>query len=157
MKRKIEILFIILLIFLFSFAVFKALKWKIFASLFPFIIGFPMIALALIQMFSTVRAKEALGAVKISAHNPLELDDPLGRRRAFFVILWIVGLLFAVYALGFSLSVILFTFLYLVTESKEKLWFALLLSAVSWIFFYGFFAWALRLPFPKGLVFRLLT
>ena len=157
MKRKVEIGFIIALVLAFSYAAIKALNWKIYASLFPYMIGCPMILLAFIQLFLTAGVRETPAGENAASHTASDIDDSLIRRRTLRAVSWIIGLLITIFFLGFSTSVFLFTFLYLMIESREKLWFSCLLTIASWIFFYGFFGWGLKVPLPEGLLFRLLT
>ena len=67
--------------------------------------------------------------------------------------IYLVGFLIVIWLLGFSLAVPVTTLLYLKIAGKEKWPIAILISFVSWTFFYALFERALTIPFPEGLLF----
>jgi len=65
---------------------------------------------------------------------------------------WILGLFFAIWLLGFSMAVVLNTFLYLKVGAREKWLITIVLTAIAWVSFYGLFIYTLHVPFPDGLL-----
>jgi hypothetical protein len=65
---------------------------------------------------------------------------------------WILMFFIAIWLLGFSFAVPLTMFLYLKLGAKEKWSTTLILTACGWAFFYTVFAYALRIPFPEGIL-----
>jgi putative tricarboxylic transport membrane protein len=63
---------------------------------------------------------------------------------AFFVLLWLVGALVAVP---------LFALVYLLAAARGSLVLAGTYALASWLFIYGLFDWALRVPLPAGVLF----
>jgi hypothetical protein len=152
LKRKAEIAFSFLMVLVFAFAVYEARGWRIYARLLPWVLGFPMLALALAQLALDIRKRRLKSGGGASEVEATEIPAPVFRRRTLSIMAWLLGLFLAIWLLGFMVSIPLFTFLYLKIESGESWWFAILLSAVTWGFMFGLFQWALNLPFPPGLL-----
>jgi hypothetical protein len=153
MKQKAEIVFSALLVLVFAFAVYEARGWQLHARLLPWVMGLPMLVLSLSQLVLDLRKK---GPVTDESGTEVvgEIPLPIARQRAISIVLWLLGLFAAIWLLGFSISVPLFTFLYLKFDSGEDWWFAALLTALTWGFFYGLFVQLLNLPFPEGALFE---
>ena len=152
MKRKAEIAFSLMMVFVFAVVLYQARGWRIYAKLLPFVIGLPMLAMALTQLVLDIRKREAASddspAGGIADGIPVELV----RRRALTIVGYLLGLFLSVWLLGFYLSIPLFTFLYLKLESGESWWLSILLTVLAWVFIIGLFEWLLEQPFPQGLV-----
>jgi hypothetical protein len=157
MKRKVEIGFSLMIVLVFAFALFEARGWQIYARLLPWVVGLPMLALALCQLALDIRH----GGTKVNHITPsgaaCEIAAPVVQSRTISILAWLLGLFLAIWLLGFSISIPLFTLLYLKIESQESWWLAIFLSAVAWGFFFGFFKWAVNLPFPEGQLFSWLA
>lgn len=119
------------------------------AALFPRVIGIPGLALSLVvcilEIWNAVRRKAAIRPAPEPGENL-----PLAQRRTVRTIGWLAGFLLAIWLLGFILAAPVMTLLYLKAEAKEKWLPALVLSGVSWLFFYGLFDYLIHLPFPPG-------
>ena len=148
MKQKIEITFSAAMVLVFAFAVFEARAWQMHARLLPWVIGFPMLILTISQLVLDIR--EIGNSVQEAKPVTGGIPANVARRRAIWILAWILGLFLAIWLLGFHISVPLFTFLYLKIESEENWWLAILLSVVAWGFLFGLFDWILKLPFPEG-------
>lgn len=148
-KQKAEMLFCLCVLALFAFAVYEARQWALYAKLMPWVVGFPMLALGVAQLLIDFRPQGA----RTSAAQEIQVPALMFQRRMLTIAAWIVGFAVGIWLLGFLVTVPLFTFLYLKSESGEKVWFALLLSLLSWVVLVGFFDWALSLRFPAGQVF----
>ena len=147
---------------LFSLAVATGLAWALWqsqdfgfrAGLFPWTIGVPVGALALVQGVRelTGRRGERRGG------DPAALGRALPAavlwRRTVGMAGWIVGYLGAIWLLGFSLAVPVTTACYLKLGGRERWPTALALAGLAWALFYGLFDYALHLPFPEGQLFR---
>ena len=150
MKRKIEIAFSSAMMLVFAYALFESRNWKFHARLLPWVVGVPMLFLACGQLLVAIWGKAAINDEAAKSNETEEIPLSLVRRRATSIALWLLGLFVAIWLLGFSISIPLFTFAYLKLESKEAWWFAILLSALCWLFLFGLFEWTLNVPFPKG-------
>lgn len=121
------------------------------AGLFPWVIGFPVLALAVVQLGLELagKAKRVISSdVDISTDLPREVV----RSRTMSIIGWIVGFLIMIWLLGFSLAVAVTTLLYLKIAGMEKWPITIAITLISWGFFYGMFEYALHIPFPEGLL-----
>jgi polyferredoxin len=74
------------------------------------------------------------------------------RNRTMVIASWIVGFFLAIWFLGFTIASALATFLYLKVSSGERWATSIALAFVAWAFFYGMFDYALKLPFPEGVL-----
>jgi hypothetical protein len=152
LKRKAEILFSLMMVCVFAYVVYAARGWRIYAKLLPWVVGIPLLVMALSQLALDIRKREA----EAEPLSPGGIGDGLPadvvRKRTLTVVGYLVGLFFSIWLLGFSLSIPLFVFLYLKLESGEGWWFSLLLSTLTWGFIIGLFEWLLDQPFPSGLL-----
>ncbi|MEK7377305.1 MAG: tripartite tricarboxylate transporter permease, partial [Candidatus Binatota bacterium] len=123
------------------------------AGLFPWAIGFPVLALAIVQL-----GKELLGfekkprATEFGLEVGPEISPELAYRRTLLILGWTIGFFVGIWLLGFSLAVPTTIILYL-KFAKEKWPITLALALVAWLFFYGLFDYALHVPFPDGQLF----
>jgi hypothetical protein len=148
MKQRAEIAFSLLMLLVFAFAVYEARHWQLHARLLPWAVGFPMMLLALAQLTADWRRRPE--KEPDSAHDRSGIPARIARQRAISMTLWLLGLFVAIWLLGFSPSIPLFTFFYLKCESQEGWPRAIFLSALSWLFLFGLFEWTLNIPFPRG-------
>jgi hypothetical protein len=124
------------------------------ARLFPLAIGIPSFLLALLVLALEVRAPDApepRPAVAEPALGP-PLDAATERRRTLAMMGWVVGFFLGIWLLGFTLAVPVLTFLYLKFGAGERWVPTLILTGVSFAFFYGVFDYTLHLPFPPGVL-----
>jgi len=123
------------------------------AGLFPWAIGFPVLALAIVQL-----GKELLGfekkprAAEFGLGVGPEISPELAYRRTLLILGWTIGFFVGIWLLGFSLAVPTTIILYL-KFAKEKWPITLALALAAWLFFYGLFDYALHVPFPDGQLF----
>jgi len=123
------------------------------AGLFPWAIGFPVLALAIVQL-----GMELLGFEKKPRAAEFELEvgpkisPELAYRRTLAILGWTIGFFVGIWLLGFSLAVPTMIIIYL-KFAKEKWPITLALALVAWLFFYGLFDYALHVPFPDGQLF----
>jgi TctA family transporter len=144
---------------LFSFSVVVVLAWALWesrnfgfrAGLFPWAIGFPVLALAGAQLFFDLAGKGSKSSFGGSpADATLELPPEVVQRRTANICGWIIGFLLAIWLLGFLLAVPITIFLYLKVGARENWPISLVLTLLGWAFFYGLFDYSLHLPFPEG-------
>ncbi len=152
MKRKAEIAFSLMMVLVFSVVLYQARGWRIYAKLLPFVIGFPMLAMALAQLVLDLRKKGAQSGDTFGGAIAGDIPEPVVRKRTLTIVGYLLGLFLSVWLLGFSISIPLFTFLYLKLESGESWWLSILLTVLAWVFIIGLFEWLLEQPFPQGLL-----
>ncbi len=118
------------------------------AAFFPRLIGIIGLGLSLIvfasEFYKTLRSRGAV--VKADASRLV-----VAQRRALAMGSWIIGLFVSVWVLGFNLTALLGTFLYLKLGARERWAISLILAVVAWGFFYGLFDRGLHLPVPRGI------
>ncbi len=142
-----------LIVLISAFAVFEARGWQLYARLFPWGIGFPLLALAFTQLVLDLLETREKAGHTIPSDVVDDVSIAVARHRTISMSAWILGSFLAIWLLGFSIAVPLFTFVYLKIESREDWWLAILLAAVAWGFLFGLFDQVLHLPFPQGMVF----
>ena len=122
------------------------------AGLFPWVIGIPVLALALIQLSLELAGKGERPGTSLpepGAESPANVV----RRRTAAIFGWIVGYLAAIWLLGFTLGGVLCTFLSLKIGSRERWPITVAMTAGTGAFIYGLFDRALHVPFPPGQLF----
>ncbi|ETW95529.1 MAG: hypothetical protein ETSY1_30260 [Candidatus Entotheonella factor] len=146
-----HVVFIALLVALIAWALWEAKTWGLRARLFPWVIGFPVLAMAVTQL-----GMDLAGAVFTRATEPTEHphDATPVARRTTIITAWILGFFALIWLLGFPVAVPLCIWLYLTFGSREKWWLAALMTALAWAAFYGLFEYTLHVPFPDGLIYQ---
>ena len=148
-----HVLFTLTILAGFAWGVWQAREWGFRASLFPWVIGFPGIVLALSQLELDVTG--FLRERKAGA--PSEGANPEVVRRTLAIVGWILGFFVSIWLLGFSITVPLCTFLFLKVGAGEKWFISVLLTLLGWAGFYAVFEYSLALPFPPGTLIEMFT
>ncbi len=124
------------------------------AGLFPWVIGFPVLILAVAQLIMDI-----LGKTRVSALGGGEIDEELPgevvHRRTASIMAWIFAYFVVIWLIGFIPAVPILVFLQLAFSGGEKWSLSIGLSIAAWAFFYGLFDRFLALPFPDGWLFTL--
>lgn len=123
------------------------------AGLFPWAIGFPVLALAIVQLGMELLGFEGKPrAAEFGLEVGPEISPELAYRRTLVILGWTIGFFVGIWLLGFSLAVPTTIILYL-KFAKEKWPITLIMALIAWLFFYGLFDYALHVPFPDGQLF----
>jgi TctA family transporter len=151
-RSKWGISFSVLIVVVLAAALWESRDFGFRAGLFPWVIGIPLLALALIHL-----AVQLAGRERIPASGPGESSPDLPRdvtmRRTAQIFGWIAGYLAAIWLLGFTLGGTLCTFLALKVGSRERWPITLALTAGVAAFVYFVFERGLKVPFPPGQLF----
>jgi TctA family transporter len=118
------------------------------AALFPMVLGFPCLALALIAFGQELLA--VLRATSKRAGAKPAIEPALVKSRAFSIVGWILGFFIAIWLLGFQVAVPVASFLYFRLAGREKWPVSLGLSLTAGAVFYALVDYLLHLPFPEG-------
>jgi putative tricarboxylic transport membrane protein len=121
------------------------------AGLFPWAIGIPMLALAIVLLVLQLAGRERAPAAGWIPPGP-ELAPREVASRAAVILGWIVGYLAAIWLLGFVIGGTLCTFLALI-GSRERWTIAIGETAVVGALVYVVFVRVLHVPFPPGQLF----
>ncbi len=137
----------------FLLALWQRSRFDLRAGLFPWVIGFPVLVLSVIQLMRDLLGKDQ----KKSAADPEaaghEVPDALVIRRTAAIAGWIIGYFVSIWLLGFSTGGALCTFAHLKLGSREKWPITIILTLLSWAVIYGVFYRVLHVPFPTGRLF----
>ena len=156
MKIRPQVIFSLIVFIFLVYFVYEAREWRLQARLYPWVIGIPMVVLALVQIFldlkGETKSKPSDGA-PVDFQFGQAMDSTVARRRTVNIFSWILGFLVGIWLLGFSLAIPAMVFLYLKVQSGEKWILSLLLTGAAWFLFWGLFDWLLRLPFPEAQLF----
>ena len=149
-------LFSLLVLVFFGYLVWEAGEWRLQARLYPWVIGIPMIVLAVINIVQELSGPKEAGASD-NAPSDFQLTQTVDRavavRRTATILSWIVGFLAGIWLIGFSITIAAMTFCYLKLQSREGWAMSLILTASAWLVYYALFERTLLLPFPDGKVF----
>jgi hypothetical protein len=146
-------LFALFFVAIFAFIVYQAKfgfgSWEPRAALFPLSIGIPCLILAILTVGLELFRSTRTVAAEEAAH---EVAPREALNRTIVIAGWIVGFFLTIWFLGFPLASALATFLYLKFSGGERWATSVALAFIAWAFFYGMFDYALKLPFPEGLL-----
>jgi hypothetical protein len=167
--KKIEFLFSVLIVLFLSWAVWEAKSWPAQSKLFPWSLGFTVLALAVLQVAFALRAaleerrsagvaeklSDAANATGGTPPNPMEsvlIPPHIARRRAIMIGCWIVAFFVGISLLGFKLGSLFLTFVFLKFTAKENWVTSAAIAVGSYLFFWLVFDLALRVPLGSGLL-----
>lgn len=129
-----------------------ASKWHVRSALFPLVMGASVfligLAALLVTLFEKERATQKESVLDFEFSGGV--DNKVAIRRTLLSSAWIVGFFIMILLLGFSIAVPLYVFLYLKLYGKEKWGISLIITAATWVFFYGLFVWLLDTHFEPG-------
>ena len=152
MKFRPQFFFSLVILIFFAYFVWEAREWRLQARLYPWVIGVPMIALALAQIWLELKGlsrEKTSGDVPVDFQFEQPVDPEIARSRTLNIFAWIVGFFVAIWLLGFSLAILLLLFFYLKVQSREPWLLSVVLTATGWLLFWGLFDRLLHLPFPE--------
>jgi len=142
-------------ILIFAWALWESKSFGIRAGLFPWSIGYPVLALAILQFILELMGKGRGGGLESEVES--DLPKEVVRRRTAGILGWIAGFYLLIWFVGFSYAVPITTVLYLKLSGQEKWPITIVFTAATWGFFYGVFDYALKIPFPEGLLITLIS
>jgi hypothetical protein len=146
-----ETIFSLFIMVVFIFAMVRSLRFDFRTGLFPWAIGFPVLALTIGQLIMDVRGKgERARGGHIEEEVSPELPVQLVNRRTMGIFGWILGYFAAIWLLGFSVGVPLCTFIHLKFGYREKWPLSIIMTVLVGAFLYGIFDRVLHVPFPPG-------
>jgi hypothetical protein len=109
----------------------------------------PVLVLAIAQLARDVSGRRESASRDLVDAAPGVPPDVAGRRTAE-IAAWIVGMLAAIWLLGFGAATLLITFLYLKLGARERWGVSVALSLGGFALVYGLFERALGVPFPPA-------
>ena len=168
-RKKIEVLFSVVIVVFLVWAVWEARHWPPPSKLFPWSLGFTVLALALLQVALAWRAALKEGRARdipekeladangnssagTSASESSLLSPEMARQRAMIICCWIVAFFLGISLLGFKLGSLFLTFGFLKFTAKEKWTISVTIAVASYLFFWLVFDVALRAPLGSGLI-----
>ena len=143
------------LVVILAAALWQSRTFNVRAGLFPWVVGFPMLAFSLVQVIRELKGKVVLHSdEKGTEEEEQEIPPEVVRRRTAGMFGWIVGYFVAIWLLGFPIGGALCSFLQLKFDSREKWFMTIILTVGLWAFIYLLFERALHVPFPDGQLFE---
>ncbi|HSC97065.1 MAG TPA: tripartite tricarboxylate transporter permease [Burkholderiales bacterium] len=147
-----SLLFTVTIVVVLGAALWQSLDFGFRAGLFPWAIGFPVLALSVLLLIIQAAGKDKLPTSEIAAPEP-GIPAGVAARRTAAIMGWIAGFLAAIWLLGFTIGGTLVTFALLKFGSRERWPITLALTAGAAAFVYFVFQRALNVPFPPGELF----
>ncbi len=146
-------IFSLFIILVFICALWESRKFNVRAGLFPWAIGFPVLALAILQFIMDLMRKGDRSGDDHKLQAGPELPAHVVNRRTIGIFGWILGYFTGIWLLGFSMGGPLCAFIQLKIGTREKWTLTLILTGLTWVFIYGLFDRVLHVPFPEGQLF----
>jgi putative tricarboxylic transport membrane protein len=145
----------------------QASDWPFRTGIFPLATGGLLLLLTLAKLLDAVRSRRFLvGRVSAVADDPSTAGpailDPLDPPDVFATAsradwisasAWMAGFFVMLWLLGALIAVPLFAVIYLLIVARQSIPRAGAYAVVSWLFIYGLFDRALRIPLPAGVLF----
>ena len=156
MRFRSALIFDFFVLAFFGYMVWEAWAWDPQARLFPWVIGIPMLVLAvghLVVDWKGGPKQKVEGARPVDIEFAEGIDPSVARSRTLMSFAWLIGFLVSIWFLGFSISTALVVFLYLKVQAREGWLLSLLLTCGAWLLYYGLFERLLKLPFEDGKIF----
>jgi len=148
-----DLIFSLLVIIGFIFALIKSIDFDFRTGLFPWVIGLSVLFLTIIQFLRdfSIRAK------KDKEYKPSILGQEIPReivkKRTCIMFGWIFAYLIGIWIFGFSIGIPLCSFIQLKWCYRERWFTSIIITLFTWIFIDVFFYRLLHLPFPPGQLF----
>ncbi len=173
MKLKPKACFDIFLIIFFGAVIIGAMGYTHKARLIPLVVGLPCVAMAVAQFIldlgkggkKGISGEEELfrGVMERLIHQEIvteegekkEKEKSGENRRFFLTIFWILLFVACLYVLGFSMSIPLFTIVFM-RYKKEKWLLTLSTAAGLWVVIYAAFAIAAGIDLYPGLIIEII-
>jgi putative tricarboxylic transport membrane protein len=140
---------------------YQAANWPFRTAVFPLATGAVLLVLALIKLFllvgRTLRVRPA--SLKGSPNIQAEVSDlpdvfaTASRTEWLSAFAWMAGFFLLLWLVGALIAVPLFALVYLLTVAGRSTLLAGAYAFACWLFVYGLFDRALRIPLPRGVLF----
>ena len=137
----------------FACALWQSRKFPFSARFFPWVLGFPVFMLALVQFIMDLTGRGDKSEDQRMAGTEMGLPKKVVNRRTAGVFGWLFGWFAAIWLLGFTVGAPLSTFIQLKLGERERWPLALILTGIAWAFIHFVFRGLLHLPFPRGQIF----
>jgi TctA family transporter len=148
-RLRLSALFAFLIVALLALALWQSRNFGFRAGLFPWAIGFPVLALAAVQLFFDLTGKTKL---KEDGLAGADIPQEAVVRRTASICAWTAGFFVAIWLFGFPVAVPLAALLYLKFAGREKWPITIALSFIGWLCFYLLFIRLLHVPFPDPVI-----
>jgi hypothetical protein len=145
--------FTLFLIGLFVIALWASRQYDYRTGLFPWVIGFSVLALLIVQLILGLMGREGrerdVHSIEAGGGLPIRVVN----RRTAGVFGWVIGYVVAIWLFGFSIGAPLCAFVQLKFAARERWLISLILVACCWALIYGLFDLVLHVPFTEGQLF----
>ena len=145
--------FSLALVVIFACALWQSRTFSFTAGFFPWVLGFPVLAMAVVQFILDLTGHESKGHGEELQEAETNLPKSVVNRRTAGVFGWIFGWLVAIWLFGFTVGAPLCAFIQLKIGERERWPLTLLITAIVWAFIYLGFVLLLHVPLPKGQLF----
>jgi len=121
-KIRPQIVFDLVVLLFFAYLLWEAKEWDLQARLYPWVIGFPMLVLAVFQLSADLKGerKKSSGAAPVDFQFAKGIDPVLAKKRTIRIFSWVFSFLGVIWLAGFSITIPIFVFLYLKMQAKES-------------------------------------
>jgi ABC-type sugar transport system permease subunit len=154
MIRYVELAFSAIVALFATYVIFEAASWQVQAKLFPWAIGVPLAALALVQVYFVLRpgAAQTAGEPETTLADQIGPWNPTARRETVRLLFWTASMIVFIMVFGLLIGLPLAMLLYLKLESREKWTLSLALSVSTLAYMYLLFDCGLHMAWPNSIV-----
>ncbi|MFQ5916163.1 MAG: tripartite tricarboxylate transporter TctB family protein [Nitrospinota bacterium] len=161
-RARNDVLISAFLVLLFIWVVWEAREWPFLTRFFPWAIGFPALALALVQFGIAFwrafcqRVDPEVDAIQGEPGGKAEagavLDTELIHQRTLSISAWILAFALGLWLFGFKVGGLLMSPAFLRFQARESWKMSILYGFVVYFFFFAGFEMALGFPLPPGVI-----
>jgi hypothetical protein len=155
-RTRNDILIGAFLVVVFLWFLWEARDWPFRTRFFPWVIGFPILALALIQLGLSIRTaisgrpdQRVAGEVQDAGEGA---DETLLHRRTLGIAAWAVAFALGLWIFGFKVGGPLLTLVFLRFQAHETWRMSIGYAFIVYLFFFAGLELGLALPLPPGLL-----
>ena len=159
-RTRNDILISLFLVLLFGWMVWAARDWPFRTRFFPWAIGFPILALAVIQLGASIwkgmRGSKSSDVDDVQGGPEdgveAEVDPKVLRQRTLTILTWSVAYALGLWLFGFKVGGLLLTPAFLRFQAHESWLISILYALGVYLFFFAGLEIALAFPLPPGLI-----
>lgn len=171
MKDRVDLIASAVVVAVIAVALWEARDWVFRTKLFPWAIGFPVLALAVAQLVLASRTlaratrsgprevaeaeKDWRKRLEAGEFGP-KLEPRVVRARTAQILFWTLFFFAAIWLLNFKWAALVATLVFLKIAAREQWTISLVLSLATFAVFHLVFDQLLHIPFGRGLAFELL-
>jgi hypothetical protein len=152
MKNILKISFTSLIIIATAAALYAAKDWNSITSLFPRVVGFPMLALAIVILVVEIQQLRKDNKKKKNTDSKESTSFNRTVKSSVLLLGWLVGFVLLIWAIGINYAIPIYIFSYMKIQGKYGWLKSAIFAIVTGAFIYALFNLVFRVVWPQGAI-----